>query len=190
MQLKNKPVLKNNNISVAQESLADLASTRAGLQVIENIIPNVNKLLEDNILLLSEGLTKIASESKKLQKYIAENSSFEKSQLENFAKNINDGASSAIVGIQFQDRVSQNLVIACDIANNLEKFIAENYNLITGNLNKKLSEDILNLIKLGEIRDKYIAILKQLNLINDSAEIGFKPNEDASKVNNDDVELF
>ncbi|MDX1949191.1 MAG: hypothetical protein SFT90_01670 [Rickettsiales bacterium] len=179
-----------NKFEDNSENLADLASIRGALNVVEKIIPSVNKLLEDNILLLSEGLTQIASESKKMQKYLSENSTPDKNLLEAFSKRINDGASQAIVGIQFQDRVSQNLVIACDIASNLDNFIAGKYSLLEGNLNKDLSKDIMNLIKLGEIRDNYLEILKSLKLINDPSEVGFVPNSQADKVSSDDVELF
>lgn len=180
----------NQKMEINSATSADMYSIQGAVSVIQHVVPNVNKLLEDNILLLSESFTRIAQSSKDLQNKLSKLEHPQKAEFLSLANEIGSGVSSAIIGMQFQDRVSQNLVIVNEIANNLNNFIKSNYSKFDNNINVEFSKLVLSLIKLGEIRDHYIENLKSQNLIEDGSEIGFNADQDTSHVNADEVELF
>jgi hypothetical protein len=175
------------NSNNADEVIGLAASTSSVLHILNYILPNVNKLLEDNIMLISDSFTNIAETSSLIEKSLDNNNLAEvRGQIKEISKNV----SSAIVGLQFQDRVSQNLAICTIISSvineHISKTILSSENQIIANLD--ISRQIYDKIFLGEIRNEFVDFLMAKNLINSPDDLGHKTADETQ--HNEDIELF
>jgi hypothetical protein len=175
----------------AQELSESVAVAVAVLTIIEDVIPKMNGLVEENIVTISESFSKIATSSKALAKYFELTGTDVKPLIDEINKNI----SGAIMGMQFQDRLSQNLVILKNISETLNKDLKSAINLQQGEntvassgINIDLGKKILENLKLGEVREVFINYLINSGLIKNSAELGYTFSEE--KKQDDEVELF
>ena len=106
--------------------------------------------------------------------------------------------SSAIVGMQFQDRVSQNLVIAEKVTGGIADQIRGIITMAVSSLgdvsdkdiNKDLAKEIITLLTLGELQHKFAERLIENGYIKDSSELGFDADGATQKEDDDSVELF
>lgn len=107
--------------------------------------------------------------------------------------------SQIIVSMQFQDRVSQNIVITVnimrEIVNYLDKEIGNTLPTISreerkGLLDKEFAKKLLTEFRLGELQRSFLDHLIKQGYIESAAEIGFDDNIDHDKSADDDVELF
>ncbi|HCR86507.1 MAG TPA: hypothetical protein DIV86_07515 [Alphaproteobacteria bacterium] len=175
--------------AVKSEDILDkFASTSSVLHVLDYILPNVNELLEDNILLIGQSFSKIAETSVAMQKNLAEKKYDEiQDQIFEISKNV----SSAIVGLQFQDRVSQNLAICLMISSminkHIVKVISEQKGDVTADID--ISKEIYDKIFLGEIRNEFVKFLVDYNFIKHPSDIGHNPISEVT-TNSEDIELF
>lgn len=173
--------------NIDEDIVGSLASASSVLHILNYILPNVNKLLEENIMLISDSFTKIAEASSIVEKNLDNNNLPEiRAQIQEISKNV----SSAIIGLQFQDRVSQNLTISMIISSvineHISKTILSNDGKVEANLD--ISRQIYDKIFLGEIRNEFVDFLIQKKLINSPDDLGHKA-VDASN-HNEDIELF
>jgi hypothetical protein len=184
---------KNEN-DKAVELAETLAALTAVLTIVEEVIPRVNKLVEDNIGVITSNFEKIATTSKALARYFE----LTNTDVSPFIKEIEKSIGNAIMGIQFQDRLSQNLVILQNISQVSNQHIKgalniqQNKNGADGSgLNLDLSKKILENLKLGEVREVFVNYLVQNGLIKDAAELGYTAADDENKKqHSDDIELF
>lgn len=105
--------------------------------------------------------------------------------------------SKIVVGMQFQDRVSQNIMITINImrtiSDYLDKEIANSLPSVSKEerkkmLNKEFAKDLLQKFRLGELQSAFVEHLVKHGYITDASEIGFSP-KDHNKTA-EDVELF
>ncbi len=187
-----KPLKKEQMSDENQKvnELAQLLATATSVfTIVEDVIPKMNKLVEDNIMVISESFSKIAASTKTLSKNNASE------ELKPVFEEIEKGLGSAIMGLQFQDRLSQNLVILNNIAQVLNVASKDVVNLQASKnasnstaVNIDLSKKILENLKLGEIREVFVNYLISSGLIKDGSEIGYNPV--VCEVQSQDVDLF
>ncbi len=159
-----------------------LATATSVFTIIEDVIPKLNQLVEENILVISDSFSKIAASTKILSK---QNTSPE---LKPVFEEIEKGLGSAIMGLQFQDRLSQNLVILKNISEVLNE-VSKKSSILGSGVDVDLGKKILENMKLGEIREVFINYLLSSGLIKDGSEIGYNPV--VCEVNKqEEVELF
>lgn len=196
--MKSKPVNKLGIQPKDDERVKQLnsllISSAAVLAIIEEVAPKLNTLVEENISIVTENFSKIATTSKALARFFELSGTDVKPMIDEMSHCI----SNALIGIQFQDRLSQNLVILKNISEQLNKGIKDAINLQQVNndswsraLNLDLIKKIFEDLKLGEVRQVYINFLLQNGLIKSPSELGFVevPAEEKNQ-HNDDVELF
>lgn len=170
---------------------------------LNHILPNVNKLLEDNILLIGQSFSKIAQDTKDIQSLvddfdkdaISSEDSDKINSLEFKLSEISQSVNQAIVGMQFQDRVSQNLVIAQDISKVLFESITKELELDelgkATSHQKAILKNILEKIKLGEIKKEFVDFLIRHKFVESGEEIGYFENKSTSSMDlEDEIELF
>lgn len=106
--------------------------------------------------------------------------------------------SSGIVGMQFQDRVSQNLVIAENVSNEMMIYLAEIMDKTIADvhedhlddkiaIDKDFAKRIVAYFTLGELQKKFVGNLMSCGHLDDPAEIGVVSLESDDA---DEIELF
>lgn len=164
-----------------------LVASSSVSHVLNYILPNVNRLLEDNIITITESFTKIAENNVKLDKLLSEN---DIDSAKSIATDISRNVSSAIIGLQFQDRVTQNLQIATKLSKILSEKVEDRISeLGSPEADTEVLRQIYEEIFLGEIRDEFLNYLEKKDYIESKREIiGDESKE--PKVSNEDIELF
>lgn len=108
--------------------------------------------------------------------------------------------SSIVVGMQFQDRVSQNILITINImkaiSSYLDQAISESLPNVTKQerrklLNMEFAKDLLKQFRLGELQHSFVDHLVNHGYISSAEDIGFFSKDHVGKQSSDDdVELF
>lgn len=188
----NNTNIKSDDVEIEQ-SLKSLVSAAAVVEVMAKVTPDVNHLLESNMVKISESFTKIAESARKLQEDIGvtEASSFaaKKPDFKDAVDDINKNIMEVIVGMQFQDRLSQNLVILKDISEETRSNISANLSSLPKQVDKESLKSLLALIKLGEVRDVFIEYLTKNGFISGPEYLDYNT-VDKSSSENDEIELF
>ncbi len=141
-------------------------------------------------------ISEVESQQSNLEEYI--------SIVAKASQDMSTAVSRAIVGMQFQDRVSQNLVIAENVAKenvmhlkeNIDKTIAKysgDSDFFDDNgsisLDIEFSKRLIKLLTLGELQHQFVNHLVENGYIASGDEIDFGEDNSGHDVN-DDVELF
>lgn len=254
------PATENQSQDVLLDSLKQWLSVAesqlCALQVLGEQLPQMNRLLEENMMELSTSFSLLSSEAqaqitnvkevvraasslhidgeerplaeevaklkklaekagdKAVQKEIKRFSSAMEAQ-ENALQKAQEVAlissdkmvgaiSAAIVGMQFQDRVSQNLVIAKNVIGEiaiyadasiertlqmLEEY-GEEISGAKGVLDKEFARSLIAGLNLGELQNMFIDHLIKHGYIESGEQLGFKPTEQTKAGDEDDIELF
>jgi hypothetical protein len=201
------PLSVQPEIEQAFETLLMMAySICSVFSVMSTQIPKLNTMLEDNMLMIGESFSEIAGKSRAQQaKLEAANSSDPiLIEVKNISAEISANVNKAIIGMQFQDRVSQNLVILNNLSNSMKDYISYLVETI-GNLSKakqqnsndekifdvEFAKKIVKVFTLGELRDMFVAELVLQGYIKSEKDLGIVLVEQSSAVSaDDDIELF
>lgn len=144
----------------------------------------VNSLLESSFNDLSTQFVQMAQEVASLR-------SAPEEEKDNLIRSIERTLSQSIMSMQFQDRVSQNLVITMDVlqalATELEAELAASAR--PGRIDTEAAKELYHFLRLGEIRGEYLAALSRRGFIRDPEELGVSESQ-TPKAGEDDVELF
>lgn len=190
VEIENKISLSGEQLDQCSKPLVTVASV---FEVMSKVTPDINNLLETNMISIAESFTKIAESGRKLQEEVKtaqENQSSEVNieLLKEGLDNINSHVSQAIIGMQFQDRLSQNLVILKDVSCEVRNYINSTLEAQGGReLDVDFAKSILALIKLGEIRDIYINDMVSHGYIKGPEDLDYEVAEAESDL---DIELF
>lgn len=117
------------------------------------------------------------------------------------AKEIKSAISGIIVGMQFQDRASQNLVITINVVSEIVTYLQTEIDQTIANLDKahepvtldkEFARRLMSLLKLGELQQKFIQHLLSHQYIETAEEIGMQPGSSTADHNEDDdgIDLF
>jgi transcriptional regulator with PAS, ATPase and Fis domain len=119
-----------------------------------------------------------------------------KKALEKNAAELNE----IVVGMQFQDRVSQNIIITINIMKAVTEYLDKEIEIalpaITRDdrkklLNKEFAMELLQKFRLGELQHSFVEHLVSHGYIGDSSELGFSAGDlVTAKKDDDEVELF
>ena len=158
------------------------AETRATLHTAAHIL---SSHIQEINLLLDTSFSNISSQFITISSMVSALASLPDAQ----ARNAKTAEISALIGktimdMQFQDRVSQNLVIT----SNILKATADTLNVEHAkSLNQPLADTLVHLLNLGDIKHKFFAYALERGFIDASAI----PTSDATThVSDDDIELF
>lgn len=137
-----------------------------------------------------------------LAKKIAEQEKSLHSELKKATKAVKSNSSEigeVVVGLQFQDRVSQNILITVNIMRSivsyLEKEIKTSLPSITreerrGLLDKEFAKEILQQFRLGELQTSFVSHLVNHGYIEKPEDLGFSFKEHSKQEDDDDIDLF
>jgi hypothetical protein len=167
--------IDGRNIAILEyiESLASATTDKATAKNLDKLVGAIKS--QENSL---------HSEIRKVQKSLESNAS-ELSQI--------------VVGMQFQDRVSQNILITINImkaiAEYLDKEISTSMPNVTKAERKKLlnmdfAKELLQKFRLGELQHSFVNHLVSHGYISSPEELGFSVADHVKKPEDDDVELF
>lgn len=176
-----------NDLSLSD---AQLRTIETALHTISTHLPEVNALLETSFASISDQFMQVAS---LLAEYgaLAEKENATEADKANRAhvfSNMTSLVTKTIVDMQFQDRVSQNLVITINIAQQIAEQLQER--LAHGTqLDTKMTQQLVYLLNLGEIKEKFITYAQSTGAMEDPAEYGIRDAHVAAK-DDDDIELF
>lgn len=172
------------------------------LEVLCSQIPKMNRVLEENMVALGNSFGVVASKSQEqqanLKNMIMEGRGKGRfPAMEKLSVEINSAISSAIVSMQFQDRVSQNLIIATNVSSEIMTYLKESVEITASVLqnseNTPLDEDfakrLIKHLTLGELQHKFIQHLIEHSYIKDASQLGYS-NEHDQKTPASDIELF
>lgn len=158
-------------------------------------LPEVNQLLERSFEDISSTFMQIASAVGRYQQNVEalEMADETRARLEELKAQISSDISKVVMGMQFQDRVSQNLVITINVLNDLLEEWPEGESTDARDL--AFAKSVLEKMKLGEFRQRYLDYLLSHQLIDSALSIGFDMGDSssassASEDDDDDIDLF
>ena len=185
MQVKPQMLLGDSALSDEQ-----LRTIEAALHTLSEHLPEVNHLLDGSFSSISEQFVSVAD---MMAEYgaLAEKDDATDAEKERRAQVFSAMTalvSKTIVDMQFQDRVSQNLVITINVAKQIAEMLQER--LHPGiQLDTKMTQQLFFLLNLGEIKEKFITYARSTGAMEDPAEYGIRDAHVAKK-DEDDIELF
>jgi len=193
-------------ISVAESQMC-------ALDVVGHQLPDVRVLLEENVEAISTHFSIFASEISSQRSQIFEIKSFiddnvndgnisgVNSRLDNLEESVqklNSELMECIVRMQFQDRISQNLVIATNVIAEIKDYLENSVNDTTRafegvtrsrdlTLDKGFAKKMLKHLTLGELQHKFVSDLIAHGYIQNETELGVA---DIGASEEGEVELF
>lgn len=178
------------------------------LEVLSEQNPIVNNLLETEMSKLSDeffNLTKSLEEQKailnKVQDGKSKNVSDDLSKINHLYSDVERSLQNITVSMQFQDRVSQNLVININVMTEVINYLEVNIDKTLDNyehefekthkrrrvnIDKLLTKKIIEKLWLGDLKNKYVNHLIDHKYIKDASEIDYV----STAASDEDVELF
>lgn len=140
---------------------------------------------------LNSIVTKINKQEKELHK--------ELQKATDIIKENTSEISEIVIGMQFQDRVSQNILITINImkaiVTYLDQAINDSMPELTKDdrkklLNKEFAKHMLEQLRLGDLQTSFINHLLNHGYIQDASELGFSLDAHEKKEDSDDIDLF
>ncbi len=112
-----------------------------------------------------------------------------------------DSISQIIISMQFQDRVSQNIIITINIMKTIVDYLEKGLNISLPNvskderkklLDKDFAVKLLEEFRLGELQHSFVNHLLEHGYISSATDIGFEDSQAsiAAEDDEDDIELF
>ena len=190
-------------IGVLKKWLSVSESQKAALDVLCQQLPLVNELMETSFSSLSSqfiGLSTDMQELRTLAKESSEDGGLA-AEVQARAEKISGAMSTIIMDMQFQDRVSQNLVITMNVLGAISRYLQTELDMtqealdhadVRARLDKAFATELVGLLNLGELKQRFIEHLIAEGFISDGAELGYSPADSVSKRadDEDDIELF
>lgn len=156
-------------------------------------LPEVNALLEDSFEQLSATFMQIAAQINAYRDKVAAQKLPPDAcaELNALGGDITAGITKVVMGLQFQDRVSQNLVITINVLGDLLDEWPQGESSDARDL--AFARSVLEKMKLGEFRQRYLDYLLQHGLIDSAESLGLSeaPHAQRSGTEDDgDIDLF
>ncbi len=181
----NRAIQEEESPAEASRHWAAMAEPQlCGIEALSAQLERVNILLETSFEELSTQFVQMAQDMSDLREA-------EGDERERLMGEIETVLSRSIMSMQFQDRVSQNLVITMNVlgalAGEIEQVLSES--AVSAPIDKDAAKELYHFLRLGEIRDEYLAVLQKRGYISDPSELGLS-NASDPKPSDDDIELF
>ena len=154
------------------------ATAHAALHTLALHLNDVNALLEGSFEKISELFLEISNKLSNIK-------DIEDEETRNrLCDEVNALVMQSITDMQFQDRVSQNIVIARNVMNHAAEELQVTDSVP---LNEERKEIMLHLLNLGDIRQKFLSYCIERGFV--SPDEGM-PEQRAQTDDDDDIELF
>lgn len=205
MKQENKYTMSASNDAL-KEWLSISESQICSTEVLSEQLPKVNNLLEKSMNdisthfgIISNILHKISEQTKDIKNLLENKSEINSDQLDIIEKEISNSLkeiSSIVVGMQFQDRVSQNIIITTSIMKSISAYLEDRIGILLPHINKEerkklldkeFAVELLEKFRLGELQHSFVDHLLSHGYIENPSEIGFTSEKTQQ---NDDVDLF
>lgn len=174
------------------------------LSALEHQLPKVNELLESSFADLSETFVGMSSDINEFQSQMNTLAALNPDDdvigemactaLE-VSTRLSENLTKVIMGLQFQDRVSQNLVIAISVVRELALELNQYSTDVSGLIgDKEIHPDgdsittFLNILKLGEVKQLFLDFLRERGHEAIANEVG--GGFHGHRSNEEDIELF
>ncbi len=157
-----------------------LRAVHTALHTLATHLPTINHLLDSSFTSISDQFIQVST---LLARYdTLESSDPNRPELYQHMAQL---VQKTIMDLQFQDRVSQNLVITINIC----RMLAEKLDAPSGGtIDEPLTRELVNLLNLGEIKQQFLAYAGARNWIENPEAMGISmPKAEAEP---DDIELF
>lgn len=201
-------------IDAIKQWISVAESQMCALDVVSHQLPDMRVLLEDNVEAISTHFSSFASEInsqkgkiEEIKSFIADDAgnsvmsdgvSLRLDDLEKSVQTLNSELMECIVRMQFQDRISQNLVIAANVIAEIQDYLEDSVKDTTHafedvtrsknlTLDKEFAKKMLKHLTLGELQHKFVSDLIQHGYIQNETELDVA---DIGASEEGDVELF
>lgn len=153
------------------------------LEVLRSQLPEVKQLMEHNIEDVSGAFSDIAA-------HVGN---------QDTTGTLADALARAIMGLQFQDRVSQNLVITINVLNAVIEYLQREIDDTASALDRAhersrldmdFAKHLMGLLNLGDLQRKFVHHLLEHGYIENPAALGLSPDVPEKKRADDDIDLF
>lgn len=162
---------------------------------LENALKDVRSTIksEDNTLALEKIDNLIASTQEHHAAMIKASET-----IDGLADDITQNMGQVIIGMQFQDRVSQNLVIVTNVLNAIIKYLQDEIDVTISNLDRRneraeldqtFARSLLAFLTLGELQHKFVDHLVTHGYIQDPSDIGYDPGT-SEQQDTGEIDLF
>lgn len=187
------PAVQEHATGLLKHWLSVSESQICALEVLRTQLPEVDALLNDSFTDISGRFVQLAED---FQQYKTMDQTSEAAQA--LSAEISQTIGGIITGMQFQDRVSQNLVITVNVLNAIVAYLQEEIDETISELDEqkqraKLDEDfareLIGLLNLGELQHKFVHHLVEHGYITDPAQLGISPDK-AQREDDDNIDLF
>ncbi len=147
----------------------------------------VNTLLETSFNELSTQFVQMADDIKAYRSLTAKDADEVAKAL---GERIERTLAQSIISMQFQDRVSQNLVITMDVLKALAQELEEQLSASeqTASIDEETARELYHFLRLGEIRAQFLEVMVRRGFIVNPEALGLT--EANIPATGDDVELF
>ncbi len=172
------------------------------LEVLAAHLPEVNDLLDGSFSEISQNFVEVSGQldcyRKKVEIMAARDQSAEGEEALAMAHDISQRVGKLIVSLQFQDRVSQNMVITVNVMRAIVEYLQAEIKVTAGSLlqaetgsvlDVEFAEKLIALLNLGELKQRFVEHLLAHGYITDAAEVGYNSGEYAD-CTDDDIDLF
>ncbi|NDF11415.1 MAG: hypothetical protein EB060_01170 [Proteobacteria bacterium] len=173
------------------------------LEVLTQLLPDVSKRLESDMMAISEQFVMLAStlqaQHALIQKMLESEASHTSLQtLHQQSQHSAQAIGKIIMGMQFQDWVTQNLVIATNVIKANIAHLEESMDKTATPqqqadipIDKHFAKELVEDFKLGELQRRFVDHLLKHHYIKDTKEIDFSLSDVAEKKTADDnIDLF
>lgn len=178
--------------SINSFSESQMRTVQAALHTLAQHLPEVNALLDSSFSSISEQFVEVADLITQCEALSGSDtaSDQEKAKRSALFHRMSALVSKTIIDMQFQDRVSQNLVITVNVCSQIADFL--DLQLRSGiPLDTKLTQQLVHLLNLGDIKQKFIAYSRECGAMEDPSEYGIRDAVVEEKASDDDdIELF
>lgn len=155
----------------------------------------VDDLLLENMAVVSSEFSKISTNIERLKSLVGNGVGLvgeSGGEVAGVFSELSASMGKSIVALQFQDRVSQNLVILKDMSEAISVHLRESFSGFSAkDFDRGFNEKVMDIIKLGEIKDFYVRSLIDLGIIISEEDIGYKFGYANQRTEEDDnIDLF
>jgi hypothetical protein len=193
-------------VGLLKEWLSVSESQICSTEVLSEQLPKINSLLETSMNSISSRFSAVSTNLKTISNSIetleSSTQNEDKQALEQAKealKKTNQDINQIIMDMQFQDRVSQNIVITINVmkavVDHIEESIETTMPDITRQERRKLldvefAKQILDQFRLGELQNSFVQHLLDHDYIKSPDEVGYEFKAEKSVDDDNDVDLF
>jgi hypothetical protein len=178
------------------------------LEVLSEEMPKINELLEADMSRLSDhfsNLTKICKEQEQMADSLLKSSAPKAQEvgksLKEKCSEANQEIGNIVICMQFQDRVSQNMVISIDVMRVIVAYLEEEINMTLNNFSHSFkkkdqrkrveievsfAKKVIEKLWLGDLRNSFVNHLLEHGYIEKPEDVGHM----VTKATSDGVDLF